>query len=328
MNTTNRQCEYCHKNIDHRGPKAKTCGNTCKQYAMEVRQGKREPVSEPIEVIEPVIAEVDRGALEKQLAELEKAVIESNKNLMHLEEMYGFNDDECDKFIMENFRLREAKNDFLNKHFLNTGGMTGSDLLKYSTEIIRYPFEKIGHHFLENFGNPPQPFIATINGDANTGKTILGVLTSINLANHLGSEVLHVLDFKNKNQAIDYYRRTKSMPKSILVKFDISYNHIIDALGKSKYEFLILDSIEGLKLSYDRIKSIQRTYPKVSIFCIMNGRNKTILDASNIKFKTQIDQEDSESKSAFATVTGEGVTEEKNKVEVFYNDIVEGFKLG
>ena len=329
MDTTIRRCEYCHKSIDNRGPKAKTCGNTCKQYAMEVRQGKCTAIPRPNLTPEPKPQEgkIDRTKLEDQLAAIEKAVTESNKNLIQIEKTSGLGDEEGDKLIMENFRLREAKNDFLNKHFLNSDGIAGSELLKYSTGIIRYPFEKIGHFFLENMGTPPQPFIATIKGGANTGKTILGVLISVNLTNYLGSKILHVLDFENKAKAIDYYRRTKANLKNVSIKYEASYNNIVDALKKEEYEFLILDSIQGLKLNYKDLIPLRKLHPKLSIFCVIKGTNKSILDASNITFETELHRAPEDIR-AYANITGEGVIEDKNGVSIFRIDVLDGFTIG
>lgn len=42
-----RRCQYCGKSIEHRSERAKTCGNTCKVYASQVRRGKREPLYVP-----------------------------------------------------------------------------------------------------------------------------------------------------------------------------------------------------------------------------------------------------------------------------------------
>jgi len=319
MNTTNRKCEYCHKSIDHRGPKAKTCNNTCKQYAMEVRQGKREPVPELEVETKPEVEAIDRTELEKQLAEMDKVIAESENELMHFEEeAVGLDYQLESKLLMKNFRLRESKNDFTIKHFHSSGEITGSELLKYSTEVIRYPFEKLENPLFSSMGNPIQPFVATINGDKNTGKTVLGVLISNELTNYLGSKVLHVLDFENRDRAAAYYGLTKSSSENLLFKYAKSYNEIVDTLGKDNYEFLILDSIQGLKLSYENLKSIKRDFPKLSIFCVIKGANKSIVDASSISFETEA-YSDLGINGANARVFVDGISNEEQQVDIFLN---------
>lgn len=328
MNSTNRTCEYCHKSIDHRGPKAKTCSNTCKQYAMEVRQGKREPIPKPeikVEPIKTVVEPVDRKDLDEQLAKMNEAITKSNDQINEVKELIGLETEEGGKMLLAHFRLREAKNDFLDKYFYNDGEISGNDLLKYSPELIRYPFKYLEHPLFETMGNPSQPFLAVINGERNTGKTILSVLISNELMNYLDAKVLHIVDFENKNKAVDYYQRIKSNTKNLLFKYAKSYTEIVEALRKDNYEFLILDSIQELKLNYENLKSIKKEFPKLSIFCVIKGVNKLTLNASNISFETEA-YSDQVVNGAFANVFVEGMHHEAQKVDIFLNQS-QGFSI-
>ena len=314
MSTIIRTCEYCHKSIDHRGPKAKTCSNTCKQYAMEVRQGKREPVPKP-ETEQPE-EKIDQIELENQLADLEKTLTKSDNKLSNLKEQHHLEYPSVQKYIWENFRIREKRNDFLFKHFLTNGEVTGNDLQKYGNTLNKYPFEDLNQRLFAKMGRPTQPFLAAITGKKDSGKTILGIIISITLATYLKSKVLHVLDFENKNKATEYYQLTKTNPDNLLIKHAETYTDIKNTLAKDTFEFLVLDSISGLKLKYENLRSIKKEYPKLSIFFVTRWPQSSIMNFTSIEFKTEI-FDNGASKGAFAKVFTNGITGEDQEVDIF-----------
>lgn len=327
MSTIIRTCEYCHKSIDHRGPKAKTCNNTCKQYAMEVRQGKREPIPKPEIKIEPVKEIIDKEELENQLAKLEKELIDSDNHLKDLKENFEPTYKPLQISIWENFRLREKKNDFLKKHFLKSGEISGSDLLKYGDLTTKYPFEDLDHILFSEMGRPPQPFLAAITGEKKTGKTILGVLISIQLAKYLKAKVLHILDFENRAKAIEYYGLQKTNSDNLLTKEVEQYQEIENSLARNKIEFLVLDSIENLKITYKDLIRLRKAYPELSIFFITEGKNKSIIDSSLIQFKTELYSTHG-TNGAYAKIFVNNVSREDQEINIFLNNNFNGFSMG
>ena len=327
MSTIIRTCEYCHKSIDHRGPKAKTCSNTCKQYAMEVRQGKREPTIKTEIKTEPVEETIDKEELDNQLAKLEKELIDSDNKLRELKEKYEPSYEPVQNSIWENFRLREKRNDFLQKHFFKNGEVSGSDLLKYGDLTTKYPFEDLDHMLFSEMGRPPQPFLAAITGEKKTGKTILGVLISIQLAKYLKAKVLHILDFENRAKAIEYYGLQKINSDNLLTKEVEQYQEIENSLARNKVEFLVLDSIENLKINYKDLIRLRKAFPKLSIFFITEGRNKSIIDSSLIQFKTELYSTHG-TNGAAAKIFVNNTSREEQGVCIFLNNDFNGFSIG
>ncbi len=327
MNTTNRTCAYCHKSIDHRGPKAKTCSNTCKQYAMQVRQGKREPIAKPEVKAEPVEQTIDRKDLKDQLAKLEKGLINSDNKLRDLKEKYELFYKPVQTCIWENFRLREKRNNFLKKYLFNSGEISGSDFSKYGDLITKYPFEDLDHILFSELGKPTQPFLAAITGEKKTGKTILGVLISIHIASYLRSKVLHILDFENKSRAMEYYDLMKINSGNLLIKEVENYQEIENSLAKNNVEFLVLDSIENLKVTYRDLIRLRKSHPKISIFLITEGKNKSVIDSSTIQFKTELYSTHG-TNGAYAKIFVNNTNREDQEVTIFSNDSFNGFSIG
>lgn len=320
MSSIIRRCEYCHKSIEHRKASAKTCGNTCRQYASEVRQGKRDPVPFPESDQEINETKIPQEELERQLSILENKFIESDKALKELRESWGEGfSDELDELILNRFRALEARNDYLKKYFFKSDEISGDNIHLYNNTLTRYPFNKLNHVLFEKLGNPVQPFLSVIVGPKDTGKSILSVLISNSLTSRLSSKVLHIVDFENKDKVLEYYSSEKSTTNLLLVKVVESVNDIEKALRKDDFEFVIIDSITGLKLNYNHIRQIQKQHPKLSIFCTLKRELKQIVEVASITFKTEAFSNQFGYSGGFAKVYKNGINQQYEHCDIFYN---------
>lgn len=143
-----RRCQYCHKSIDGSHKSRKACNNTCKKYAMEVRQGKREPVPRPEEVQIGSLEELE--AEKEQLKDLEKEYISIGVQIKGLKkERERIKEEELSQF-KECWSMAQ-NNEFYYKRKVREGVLSDEQIEGWETlideqrgkaEKFRYTYER------------------------------------------------------------------------------------------------------------------------------------------------------------------------------------------
>lgn len=164
------------------------------------------------------------------------------------------------------FKKIQERNKFYNLNTKNSQGVSGLELERFLEYQTKYPFKQmIGYAFLEDLGTPEQPFVMSIQGERGSGKTILVTSFIRVLLETLEVKCLYAADTRQIKDVANYFKlRNVNSPLLTVFKFD-SHNDISQALKKDDYEFLVIDEGRSLNINYQKIQSLQKQYPFLSI---------------------------------------------------------------
>ena len=273
--------------------------------------------------------EAEKKKLENKIEVLAKQRLENEEYNKRLYRMVNQNHKDIDSAFVKKFRAEESRNDFVKRYFLSSEELTGASIATYQSVQTRYPFEDLDHVFFAALGKPIQPFLVSITGEKESGKSILGVLASIELVDYFKAKVLYVADPENRRKVIDYFTTLKVDSTDLVLKFGESLQDIEKALFKDAYEFLFIDSNMSFKLNFTNIKTLQKKYPKLSIFSISRHNNSYLVESSSIRIETETNSMPDYGvvKSASAEVFIDGVINEDQSFGIFLNNESNGFKI-
>lgn len=255
-----------------------------KLNSMEVKSNSKE--KERLEELEEMISEwniLTKGESPEERAESEvnkaKILQEINKlksfidKVQHHREEFFDLEDKFNNSLLPIFKKTQERNQF---YFTNRNGakeLKDLDLDRFTAFQTKYPFKSkySRFEFLSALGNPPQPFVLSVEGEKGSGKSILAVGTTSTLVKYFQSECLFVSTPKELVKSLKYVKELEIDRSLLTVVSSDSVNDITEALKNKQYEFLIIDGATSFSMSSQMIKSIHSKHPFLSI--ILTGEN-------------------------------------------------------
>lgn len=286
-----KQCEYCHQEFTTTNNRKKYCNKTCRNYASEVRMGRREGIPAPDHGHRP-LSESEKEQLLEQLEPL-------NEEVKALEERYKKEEEEkCmpleiywdgqDELLIQILRAQEKRYDHYRKLIAKNSSLKGEQILKTIHYQPTYPFRDLNNSLLYLIGRPKLPFVANIVGEEGTGKTILAVALCVELLRMLDTKILYIADTENEADVLRYLQRSSVPLDSLAFCKAETIQDLEKALAEDIYEFVFIDAVTSLRFNAANIKKLRPAYPKLSLFCISRSEEQSLKKIASIHIDTYL----------------------------------------